>query len=406
MVLYCPIVVKLSDKLNAIIMSTLAHNPTLDRSPRTKAEQALRQQILAGVLPAGMRLPAEQKLARRFGISRGTLRHALGTLQDEGLVQRRPNHGCVVADRPTRGESLLSRTVTLISNTPGGAEMKLFTGHMASINSGIVDTSQAEGLNFMLVHSGIEVQQVVDRLIAQRPYGVAISSLIGDAEKAAALVAQLRDAGVPVVIHSNEPAFSGIDRVLSDHEQGTEELVKALASAGRQRVLRLWCNTRPDQWWIAAHNRGYDDAVAQMDMAPLDAVYVPGILKRDEASRENFETRVRQVTGFLLEQYRQHNFDAVMVGTDSEVPVVASACRLIGIEPGRDVAICGYDHYWETAPERQWEPAAPFASVDKQNHLIGEEMVRLLLDRASGRLPAEAQQRVVPQRVVRFESPV
>ncbi len=57
-----------------------------------KAADALRRYILGGQMPQGERL-TEQGLARRFDLSPGTVRSALGRLVAEGLVSRRPYAG-------------------------------------------------------------------------------------------------------------------------------------------------------------------------------------------------------------------------------------------------------------------------------------------------------------------------
>ncbi|MGH3679750.1 MAG: GntR family transcriptional regulator [Natronosporangium sp.] len=46
----------------------------------------LRRRILAGAIPAGSLLPSETALIEEFGVSRGTIREALGLLRAEGLV--------------------------------------------------------------------------------------------------------------------------------------------------------------------------------------------------------------------------------------------------------------------------------------------------------------------------------
>lgn len=50
---------------------------------------ALRQEIVDGELESGDRLPAERELVERFDVARMTVRHALGLLQAEGLIERR-----------------------------------------------------------------------------------------------------------------------------------------------------------------------------------------------------------------------------------------------------------------------------------------------------------------------------
>jgi len=66
--------------------------PTIIRAPGTtvhaQIEDWLAGQIAVGALRPGERLPTEQDLAGWFGVSRMTLRHALGELARRGLVTR------------------------------------------------------------------------------------------------------------------------------------------------------------------------------------------------------------------------------------------------------------------------------------------------------------------------------
>jgi DNA-binding FadR family transcriptional regulator len=52
--------------------------------------------IAAGEFPPGSRLPAERELAKRFGVSRPSLREALIALEVQGYVDVRPGTGIVV----------------------------------------------------------------------------------------------------------------------------------------------------------------------------------------------------------------------------------------------------------------------------------------------------------------------
>ncbi|MEL7104968.1 MAG: phosphonate metabolism transcriptional regulator PhnF [Pseudomonadota bacterium] len=62
--------------------------------------QTLRSDIAEGAYPSGAKLPTEADLAARFGVNRHTVRHALGVLSDEGLVQSRRGSGTRVVGRP------------------------------------------------------------------------------------------------------------------------------------------------------------------------------------------------------------------------------------------------------------------------------------------------------------------
>jgi len=60
----------------------------------------LRRQILDEHLVPGYQLPSEHELARRYGASRGTVRHALNTLRAEGAIAARRGARWVVLAAP------------------------------------------------------------------------------------------------------------------------------------------------------------------------------------------------------------------------------------------------------------------------------------------------------------------
>jgi GntR family transcriptional regulator len=58
---------------------------------------ALLAEISAGRLRPGDRIPSEQELGRAHGVSRITVRHALGLLRDQGLLERYPRRGSFIS---------------------------------------------------------------------------------------------------------------------------------------------------------------------------------------------------------------------------------------------------------------------------------------------------------------------
>jgi len=57
----------------------------------------IRDLILSGQLASGDRLPAERKLAERFGVSRNHVRDALQKLEFYGILKTLPQSGTIVA---------------------------------------------------------------------------------------------------------------------------------------------------------------------------------------------------------------------------------------------------------------------------------------------------------------------
>ncbi|MEU4453061.1 FadR family transcriptional regulator [Nocardioides sp. NBC_00850] len=58
--------------------------------PRDQVEQQLRDAILDGHFAQGAKLPPETELASQFGVSRPTVREALGALVSSGLIRKIP----------------------------------------------------------------------------------------------------------------------------------------------------------------------------------------------------------------------------------------------------------------------------------------------------------------------------
>ncbi len=69
----------------------------------SRLETTLRSLIEQGQIPTGAILPGELDLAAQLGVSRHTVRHALGVLTNEGLLRRERGRGTtVVSNNPPR----------------------------------------------------------------------------------------------------------------------------------------------------------------------------------------------------------------------------------------------------------------------------------------------------------------
>ena len=75
-------------------------------------ETLIKRCISSGLVKAGDLLPSEAELCRSFGISRSTVRQAIGELEEEGLVIRRQGKGTFIAEPKLhrRSENIYSFT--------------------------------------------------------------------------------------------------------------------------------------------------------------------------------------------------------------------------------------------------------------------------------------------------------
>lgn len=101
-----------------------------------RLSNAVRRQIelliLRGILRPGERLPSERELSEKLGVSRPSLREAVGELQDRGLLTSRAGAGIFVAD--------------VLGSAFSPALIRLFSDHDEAVFDYIAFRRDMEGL--------------------------------------------------------------------------------------------------------------------------------------------------------------------------------------------------------------------------------------------------------------------
>lgn len=90
-----------------------------------RISDSLRSRIRSGELPVGSQLPSEAELMREFGVARGTVRRALQTLDEHGLVHVIQGKGTFV--RTGRAEPSIGQTLVGLGETLSYSEQSLVT---------------------------------------------------------------------------------------------------------------------------------------------------------------------------------------------------------------------------------------------------------------------------------------
>ena len=82
--------------------SDIASSLRLPPKPKLAARivAALRTQLLSGDIPPGRKLPTEQRLTEKFGVSRTVVREAIAALAADGLVETRQGAGIFAISHP------------------------------------------------------------------------------------------------------------------------------------------------------------------------------------------------------------------------------------------------------------------------------------------------------------------
>lgn len=378
--------------------------------PRARALQHIRQRIQTGEWESGAVLPSTLQLAQELEVNWQTVNHALDMLSDEGLIRSNGGRLRIVNGAPREvvnpvPSRVMSSTVVMLSRYPASAspgEMRE-SGHLHDIVRGAFGCVSQLGLNQLTLHLDWLKNHGVSPLVeADRPCGVVLADLVDSEDQMARWALELWHRGVPVVAFNDDPKVAGFDQVSTDHAAGAFKLTRFLLERNFKRPLMVWSQGAAKHWGIQ-RQAGYQRALTEAGVEALPVLEWPcgRWMQGETFDRECYAHEVRTLAGYLAPHLLgKGGVDAILALNDVEFSLVASACRILGREPGRDIAIVGYDNMWHDLPQREIEPAIPLATIDKHNLEIGRQLVVLLSERIAEKLPVEPQRHVVEPELI------
>ncbi|HBC87072.1 MAG TPA: hypothetical protein DCZ94_08970 [Lentisphaeria bacterium] len=387
------------NKENTVI---IAEEPRvlMSSSPRMRIARTFREWISSGKLSKGDRVPAEYSIVESFKVSRGTVRSALKQLEEDGLIKMEAGRGRIVS-YDNRGESnFLSKTIVVLCRRVDDTNQFVHSGKMEAVDAGINSRARHLNLNTMFLNDVNYDAGFINDIVKSRPRGVLAIHHMAESEEWLKTLAYLKECKIPVIVNGNDRHLEKYHRIISDHEAGSYGLTKFLISKGCRRILRLWC-VKKQSYWLKDRNVGYERAVREAELESIPPVYMDSLAPRDEFNEDVFRQRCRQYAGYLVEHVvSKKPIDGIMLVSDCDVFPVASACRMYGKDPNKDVAIVGYDNYWRDCNEARWEHYVPPATVDKKNFTTGEQMVEMLIQKYEDRLVDKSECIRIPPEII------
>ncbi|WEV40169.1 GntR family transcriptional regulator [Lactobacillus sp. ESL0684] len=108
-----------------------------------KIHNQIKRDIENHVYQVGSKIPSERQLSLKFGVSRMTLRQAIKTLEDEGILERRLGSGTYVASRKVQEKMSGIMSFTEITHANG----QVPSSKLISYQVGKPSLSEKERLN-------------------------------------------------------------------------------------------------------------------------------------------------------------------------------------------------------------------------------------------------------------------
>lgn len=384
-----------------VLQDLESHFLPTQRAPQARVIHSLKQWMSDGALSAGSLLPSERVLSEQLRVNRGTVRRALQVLQDEGLLRTQNGRTRIVTQRKAEERAgALRNSVALLSPLFSDAPADDHNGgRVEYIGRGALEGIKAAGKHAMSLNPDCLTRSEIQELASGQPFGVVITDIARNPAKGVELASMFRETGVPVSVYGDLLENAAFDRVTSDQENGSYQLTNFLIERGCRRILNFW-SAPADRYWNIQRREGYEKAMHEAGLAVLPTAQMPAFPETGDEI-EIFEQGSRATVGYLVEHLiGSAPVDGLLLSTDNDYFGVASACRLCGKEPQREIMIVGYDNYWFNDGKREFEKTAPLATIDKRNKVMGCELVRLLVERVAGHLPKEPQRRVVPPELI------
>lgn len=319
----------------------------------------LREQILAGRLPEGSRLPSESELSDSFGISRGTVRQALGMLENEGLIERIKGSGSFVRQTKQQPSSQTDRQIGIVlSQQRDQLNMEILVG--------VEQGAKMRGYSVTFSYSEENVAQQrrdIERMKADGVRGLIIFPVGEDPEREG--IEQLvRSEALPLVLVDRYFPTLDTDCVVADNYTGGYRATEHLLILGYRRIAFVYTHASSLQV-TAIHHRwlGYRAALEHYGLAYDESL----VYQRGENSSYD---------AFFAQPPLP---DAVFATNDLEALAVLKAAQQRGLRVPDDIALVGFD-------DLNFAPLLhpPLTTISQPRIDVGLRASNLLIDRLEG----------------------
>jgi len=290
----------------------------------------LRESLAEGIYSPGNKLPSENELVSKFGVSRPTVRRALAQLETDGLILRRMGSGTVVAQRTGKATLVFGLLIPELGTTE---IFELICQGIAQARAGAQHDLLWGPSNMKGASKELQAEHLCRYYIERNVSGVFFAPMEhfagGDAVNLS-IVHALDEAGIPVVLLDKDvvlfPGRSKYDLVGIDNHRAGYVLAEYLIKSGSRRVAFF---AKPfSGHTVDARVGGYQEALHVLlgrDVEPMVKWADPG--------------DVPTVREFV----EKNHPDAILCANDYTAAQLLRTLTAIGIQIPAQIRIAGID---------------------------------------------------------------
>lgn len=340
-------------------------------------------EMRASNLSIGQLLASERALAAETGVSRGAVRRALASLEQDGFIGTPENGARRILKTPPSKGGLLSDSIAMFIDETQKGPVHGVGNRVGEELRKLVHASGRHALEF----SPSKVNEdLLNELTSNPPAGLLLGTYKRQSRHLYHAAAKCAEAGIPVVVYGSPDEAKELDRVCSNHFYGAYEITRHFLKLGKKRILQV--DYDKTQFWSVERRQGYEQAMKDAGFEPFPPVEK---VLSDVHGPERHNSLVRESGARIIEYLSGDNpIETIIAGSDGEVLLWNDTVRLFHKTPGKDVLISGYDNYWNRDTTCIPTPP-PTVTVDKQESKLAAEMLELLERRKRNSLPRQPQ---------------
>lgn len=343
----------------------------------------IRREIRAGVWAVGAKIPTEKQFIDSTGMSLTTVRRALQVLTDEGWLRRQRGAGSFVAPWVQKRERSAYLIGVMVPET-----RKYYDRVIQGVQDQLVSTRAGSTLLATYEWDPDRETEALRTLLEAGVDGLILTPTIPGDDRAEALISQLRNLPVPVVLAERQGDWAAVgqvmEHVVSDHAGGAFDAVRHLQGLGHTRIglaYRTGTNTTKgvlEGYRNACRDLGLEGWEWELSEPP------PG-------SSVSSDEVVSLATALLKD-----GITAVLAFGDREAMSLQNELRRLGTRIPEDIAMVSYDD--ETADIA----AVPLTAVAPPKYQLGKLTADVMIRRLQGGESSALEQiRLRPVLVIR-----
>lgn len=347
----------------------------------------VRQLILSRRWPTGFRVPSETELQRRLGISRSTIRHALRTIEIEGLIERVAGRGTFVSALRDR-DRIHSPLAFMVIDFDHPQQRELLRGAES--------VAREAGYPMFFCNSDfdpIEERRMLEQLKHDEVAGVLLWMSIENGKSD--FVAQLSEPDFPPITMMDR-TFEGIscDYVASNNYRGTSQAIEHLVELGHEQIAFLSCGIL-DLQPIAERYRAYQDAMHSAGLEPM-APWMFGAPDQEiysEMALRAYSNKDDSTVGAITDLLKKNagKATAIVAINDNVALLTLKAAHRLGISIPDDLSLIGFDDVDLVS----YLPT-PMTTVAQDYFAMGKTAAELLIERMEGYYSGPPRQVLLP----------